>query len=406
MSTTVSQLDDPFPAPRQTAAERWGRLALRWRIVLVAVAAVIFLYFAGSLVGGIYQPPTTTPTGSSSSLDATPTGAEALARLLAAEHHSVRSLTEPLSQASLPTDGTLFVLDPAGALTPAAPALERYLYAGGHVVLGGQVPASVLRALLGTAAVPVWLPAPSGAAHPVVQTDAVRGVSTVLGGPDGSFSVRSAPGLTILLRGPGGVLALGTTVGRGTLVLLASSAPLQNALLAGADDAAFALDLAAPASAPVAFDEYDHGLGRAGTGLAGLPAHWKAGLVLVLLAALVWMWSAARRFGPPQQAERELIPPRVAHVDAMAALLASGSTDRLAAAASPLREQGRTRLRRVLRADPGTSDEQLAALAGAGGTSSVSPEAVTALLGTPRSAEDIVAEGRAFVALDRDSRPR
>jgi hypothetical protein len=202
------------------------------------------------------------------------------------------------------------------------------------------------------------------------------------------------------------VLALETTVGRGTLVLLASSAPLQNAQLAEVDDAAFALDLAAPTAAPVAFDEYDHGLGRAGTGLAGLPAHWKAGLVLVLLAALVWMWSAARRFGPPQQAERELIPPRVAHVDAMASLLATGSTDRLAAAASPLRQQGRARLRRVLRAEPGTTDEQLAALARAGGTSSLSPEVITALLVTPRSAEDIVAEGRAFVALDRDSRPR
>jgi hypothetical protein len=406
VSTTLSQLDDSTATARQTAAERWRHLPLRWRIVLVAVAAVIFLYFASSLVGGIYQPPTTTPTGSSSSLDATPTGAEALARLLAAEHHPVRSLTEPISQASLPTDGTLFVLDPAGAITPAARALERYLYDGGHLVLGGQVPASVLRTLLGTAAVPVWLPTPSGPAHPVVQTGAVRGVSMVLGGPAGSFAAPSAPGQTVLLRGPGGVLALETTVGRGTLVLLASSAPLQNAQLAEVDDAAFALDLAAPTAAPVAFDEYDHGLGRAGTGLAGLPAHWKAGLVLVLLAALVWMWSAARRFGPPQQAERELIPPRVAHVDAMASLLATGSTDRLAAAASPLRQQGRARLRRVLRAEPGTTDEQLAALARAGGTSSLSPEVITALLVTPRSAEDIVAEGRAFVTLDRDSRPR
>jgi hypothetical protein len=182
-------------------------------------------------------------------------------------------------------------------------------------------------------------------------------------------------------------------------VLVASSAPLQNDLLAQADDAAFAIDLAGTAGAPVAFDEYDHGLGRTGTGLAGLPTHWKAGLLLGLLAALVWMWSAARRFGPPERAERELIPARVLHVDAMALLLSSGDAERLAAGAAPLRVQGRAALRRRLRADPLATDAELAALAASDSVPSLTPELVTALLTTPESENDIVAEGRAFVAL-------
>jgi hypothetical protein len=111
------------------------------------------------------------------------------------------------------------------------------------------------------------------------------------------------------------------------------------------------------------------------------------------------MWSAARRFGPPQRADRELIPARVVHVDAMAGLLASGNTERLAAGAAPLRERGRVTLRRLLHAEPTATDVQLAEIAASGVAPSVTPEMVVALLSTPRSEDDVIAEGRAFVAL-------
>lgn len=389
----------PSAAGRETAGERWNRLSWRWRAVLIIIAAIVLVYFASSLVTGVYQPPSTTPTGTSSSADTSPVGTEGMARLLAARGHDVQSLTTPLSNAALPTGGTLFVLDPVSAVTPSLPALEGYLDSGGHLVLGGQIPTSTLQTLLGTTPVPVWQSSPSGNASPVEHTGADAGVSTVLGGAVGSWHVPTTPRLSVLLQGLGGPLAVDASVGRGTLFLLASTTPLQNSQLARADDAAFALDLAGPAGAPVAFDEYDHGLGRSGTGLDALPTHWKVALVLALLAALVWMWSAARRFGPPQQVERELIPPRVAHVDAMAALLASGSTERMAAAAAPLREQGRLHLRRALRAPADATDEQLAQLAASAGAGSVSPETVGALLTTPRSAAGLIDEGRAFVAL-------
>jgi hypothetical protein len=274
------------------------------------------------------------------------------------------------------------------------------------LVLGGRLGPSLLRSLLGTNDTPTWQASASGIAQPVEHTSQDTGVANVIGGPGGSYTVPQRSSFSTLLAGVGGALAVDTTVGSGTLLLLANTTPLQNAALSQADDAAFALDLAGRASAPVAFDEYDHGLGRSGTGLAGLPTHWKVALALAVLAALAWIWSAARRFGPPQLAERELIPARVAHVDAMAALLASGNADRLAAASAPLRDEGRSRLRRLLRAEPTATDAQLAELAASAALPSLTPALVTALLEQPRSESDVVDEGRAFVALSRATTDR
>jgi hypothetical protein len=394
------------PAAQAGAAERWHQLPHRWRAVLIALAALVALYFASSLVAGVYQSPNGTPIGPSSSVDPSAEGTEALAQLLADRHHPVQSLTTPLASASLPTAGTLFVLDPVNSLTPSLPALRRYLGDGGHLVLGGRLGPGALRSLLGTTDTPIWQATSAGVAQPIEHTNQDTGVADVIAGPVGSYTVPAGSTVSVLLAGAAGALALEATVGIGTLVLLANTTPLQNSALAQADDAAFALDLAGPASAPVAFDEYDHGLGRTGTGLAGLPTHWKIALALAVLAALVWIWSAARRFGPPQLAERELIPARVAHVDAMAALLASGNADRLAAASAPLRDEGRSRLRRLLRADPSVTDAQLADLAASADLPSLTPELVSSLLDTPHTERDIVDEGRAFVALSRGTSDR
>ena len=59
--------------------------------------------------------------------------------------------------------------------------------------------------------------------------------------------------LRTLLGGSRGALALLAEVGRGRLVLLASSSPLDNGLLGCDDNAAFALDLAGPAGSPDPF---------------------------------------------------------------------------------------------------------------------------------------------------------
>jgi hypothetical protein len=366
---------------------------------MVLAAAAVFAYYASSLVGGLYTPPSGTPAGPSSSTDASESGTAAMARLLSVRGHSVEDLTVPLSSAALPEKGTLFVLNPAGSILSDAGALRHDLDDGGRIVLGGRSSQRLLHAIVGPGPVPLWQAQPSGDGRAIEHTADDAGVSTVLGGSSGSWRLGNSGAFSVLLQGTAGALAVETSLGAGTLVLLASAATLQNGELAHKDDAAFAVDLSGRAGAPVAFDEYDHGLGRAGTGLAGLPSHWKAGLVLAFLAVLVWMWSAGRRFGPPQLAERELIPARVAHVDAMASLLASGNVERLAAGASTLQTAGRENLRRLLRAGPQATDEELIELAATGAVPSVTAEVAAALLRAPGSAEDVISEARAFATL-------
>jgi len=395
----VTQLPATSPLQLPTAADRWRQVPRRWRAALILAAAVLMAYFASSLVGGLYNPPSSSAVGPSSSTDTSAAGTAAMAQLLTDRHHSVQELTVPIAAATIPPHGTLFVLNPASSISTDVPALLRYLRSGGRVVLGGPTGSELLQAILGPGPSPVWQSVSSGTAHPVEQAPEDAGVSSVIPGPSGSWQLGGETRLGVLLRGPGGALAIVTSVDGGTLVLLASTGPLQNGLITQADNAAFALDLAGPAGAPVIFDEYDHGLGRSGTGLAGLPSHWKAGLLLALLAVLVWMWSAARRFGPPQSKDRELIPARVAHVDAMAGLLASGGPDRLAAGASSLQSEGREALRRLLRASPAATDEQLIELAAISGVPSLTPELATDLLRTPRTEKEVIAEGRAFATL-------
>ena len=109
--------------------------------------------------------------------------------------------------------------------------------------------------------------------------------------------------------------------GRGRIVLLADSSPLQNRLLGEADNAAFALALSG--RGPLTFVESVHGYGPQ-RGLAALPARFGWALIGLLLAALVFMVARGRRLGPPERERRELPPPRRAYVDALAATMARG----------------------------------------------------------------------------------
>lgn len=90
---------------------------------------------------------------------------------------------------------------------------------------------------------------------------------------------------------------------------------LQNRNLAEADNAAYALELAG--EGPLVFAE-----GERPRGLAALPRSGKWALGLLCVAALLFMLARGRRFGPPQPPGRELSPPRVVYVDALAAALA------------------------------------------------------------------------------------
>jgi hypothetical protein len=374
---------------------------------MVIAAAAVVVEFTLSFAGAVYGTPSRSILGPASSLATSTGGTAAFSQLLKEDGYPVRQLQVPLRSTSLPLPGTLFVLDPQHSLTEEVPVISRYLASGGRVVLAGKPAVGTLRVLLGAGALPAWRATTLGASHPGTPVPENYAAETVVSDTAGSWKIPSPDQadrtgtLTTLLSGPRGALALLAEVGRGRLVLLASSSPLDNGLLSRDDNAAFALDVAGPAGTPVAFDEYDHLQTSSGSGIAGLPGHWQAGLLLGLLAVVVWILSAARRFGPPARAERALVPPRIAHVDAVANLLASGSPARLVAGAAPLRLAARERLCRVLGTSQEASDAELAAKAA---TTTLPPGVVSAIVSEPRSETDLLALGRAYAALNEKRR--
>jgi hypothetical protein len=388
------------PSP-PSAPERWRSIPLGWRIVLIILAAVACVELASSAVSGVAGGGSGAA-GPSSSYDSSASGTEALAQLLTERGHHVDRLTVALGAAQLPAGSTIFILDPTSWSASDTQTLMRALSHGDRVVLGGRSPGpGVLRSLLGVASAPLWRSPPAGSAHPVVDLPEVAHVGTVVATGGGTFAMPSPrDGEPVpLLRGPGGILAL-VAQGRGTIVLLASSSPFHNGSLGRADNAALALDLTPPGS-PVVFDEYDHGFGRPGAGLAGLPASWRWGLGFALLAVFVWVLSASRRFGPPDGRGRITVPPRVQYVDAMATLLSTRPTDQLFDAATPVRDEAKRRLCRRLGVSPDAPDEVLAErLSSASRPTGLPVELVDAVLRPVRSDQDVMAIGRALSELE------
>jgi hypothetical protein len=373
-------------------------------IVLGGAVAVEFVF---AFAGAVYGTPSRTILGPASSLDTSGDGTAAFAQLLRSEDHPVRQLQTRLDAASLSLPGTLFVLDPQANLSVEVRTISRYVETGGRVVLGGRLSRTFLRELLGPGTLPAWHSTVPALFHPGAPRPENFAAREVVSDQPGSWTLSAASGpqgMTdrVLLGSSARALALIVAgQGRGSLVLLASSSPLDNASLARADNAAFGLDLAGPAGTVVFFDEYDHLETSSGSGLAGLPGHWQAALLLGLLAVVVWIVSAARRFGPPQPAERELVPARIAHVDAVAALLASGSVNRLREGADPLRRRGRDLLGRAVGTSGDAADSELEARAA---NLAIDPGLVTAILREPRSESDLLELGRACATLARRGR--
>src|SRR5207237_9769608 len=112
-------------------------------------------------------------------------------------------------------------------------------------------------------------------------------------------------------------LLLVARAGRGRVALLADASPLQNRLLARADDAELGLALAG--GRPVAFVESVHGYGRA-TGVAAIPHSWLVAFAGLGLAALLLIWARGRRPGPPEDEGRQLPPARRGAGDARVGL--------------------------------------------------------------------------------------
>jgi hypothetical protein len=218
---------------------------------------------------------------------------------------------------------------------------------------------------------------------PVPETRAVRSVASA--GAGGFASLGGA--LPALGERPA-LLAV-ARAGRGRALLLADAAPLQNRLLARADNAALALALAGPPRRPVAFVESVHGLGRR-SGLAALPARWRLGLAVAALAGLLWLASRARRLGPPERVADDPAPARREHVDALALGLQRARDP--AVALAPVQDAARAQVIRRAALAPGAPDEALREAARGLGFD----EAEAAALTGERGAQEALALGRAL----------
>lgn len=362
-----------------SSGARFGVGAVIVVLALNLVSAGVTVVTGGSGPGG--------PT--SSSYATAGDGLAAYAELLARHGHTVERVRTSLDRASLDPASTLVLADPGEVSDAEGQAIAAFVAAGGRLVaMGGEVEA-LLAGLPGGG--PKWDGDGVRTSRPVVPAPEVAGVAAVESAGDGSWE---DAGATLPLLGDGDrLLATVASVGPGRVVAVADASPLQNRLLARADNAAFGLAAVGPGR-PVAFAEAQHGYGRR-TGLSAIPARWRWALAGGFLAAVVWMWSRGRRLGPPDEVEISLPPPRRAYVDAMAGALAR--TRQRDVVAAPLQERARRRLAARAGLGPDASDDDLRRAAR---DVPLPPEEVEVLFRPCHTDEDLMITGRALAHLN------
>lgn len=333
-----------------------------------------------------------TPGGPEGSSYATQAGGlAAYAELLARYDHPVRRLRGPVAEAALDPGETL-VVDGAATSTPEdLDAMADLVARGGHLVL--------LRAPETTIATVTGASVRLGPGHTRYRTihESYEPITVVGASGDGAYVTAPGDGggIVPLVSEDGVVLALDVPRGSGGTVLVADASPLTNAGLAEADNAAFGVALAGGDGRPVAFAEGGFGYGE-DTGLAALPPRWKATLLTLAVATIVYGWARAKRLGPPDRPERELPPARAAYVQALARTLARTHqpNDALDGLAASARADVARRAR--LPADAAEGDIRQAAM-----RLGLSAEETDALFRAPRTEHDVLALGRAVTHVSR-----
>jgi hypothetical protein len=343
-----------------------------WRIAVGIVALLVLvnlaLRFLGTLTGG-------TPGGPRSSSYATsPHGAAAYAALLGRSGHPVLQVRSLPHTSPLNPETTAFLLDPPAVGPQDLDALRTFVSDGGRLIASGLSRQEMRRL---ASQVPDRAPGP-----PVVHEDGLE-IRT------GGATVWRDEGLVAVRH-----------VGDGSVVFLADSSPLQNALLGSADNAAFGLGLALPRSRPVEFLESYHGYGAGGgSGLSALPLAWKLLLGGLGLAALVYMVARGRRFGPAEEEDRNLAPPRRQYVDSLAAVVARSK--RRDDAVGPVRREARDAVLRRASFPPDADNDTVRVAAKRLG---VSDEDADALLRSVETDDEVLVLGRAAARIREDHR--
>ena len=318
-----------------------------WKAVLGVAAAVV----AMNIALGEIDDATRAPKGpDSSSFATTPRGVAAYAELLDRYDHPVLQLRAELDEARLDPRATVVLLDPGALAAEELAALGDFARAGGRLVASG----SAAGPLAGDLDV-----VPSGQVHVADNAGAIPFVERVRTAGEAAWDgVTQARVLLGPRRAP---FLLEQRIGAGRAFLLADSSPLQNRLLAGADNASLGLHLAGAPRRPVVFVESPHGYGKA-TGITAIPGRWWWVLGGLAASALLYALATGKRFGPPEREHRELPPPRAEFADAIATSLAK--TRPRSRAVETVRRVVRERLARAARLSPDASDDSFRRAAG------------------------------------------
>ena len=355
------------------------------RTVVLMLAALVAIGVALATADRWTRGAQSGPESSSYTTDSN--GLAAYAELLTREGHRVHQLREPLGEAELDPSATLFVLD-AALDAEDAEAVQRFVQAGGRLVAGGRDP-EWLRMIV--ADPPLWGPSPAGEQRPLAPVSEVAGVQRAVSTGEGVWS-DTGPALPVLGGEYGSLLAVSERV-----VFLASAGVLHNRVLDEADNAALGLAIAGPAG-DVLFAEEPHGFG-VGQGFSAIPTGVRWAMFGLALAAVVWMAGRARNLGPPEDADRQLAPPRRLYVEAIASTLSK--TKRRAEAVAPLQRAARQRVARIMGlaadADPGAVQAAAIKLG-------LTEREAASIVTPPTDDGAVVEAGRAFARLETMSR--
>jgi hypothetical protein len=361
-----------------------------WIVIgtIVGVIVVLNLIATGldRAVGG------SEPSGvTGSSYATTDSGLAAYAILLTRFGHDVSQSRGTLTNQTLDPSATLIVLEPQTLTDDDDATLLQFVAAGGRLVIGGDEP-FYLQRLRDDA--PTWRD--QGTQRWTDIAPSLVGVREIVSAGTGSWDT---PGSGHPLVQQGDLTLLTTEhVGAGDMFFLADASPLENAYLARSDNAALALELAGASGRDVIFAEGVHGYGSA-RGWRAIPGPWKAALALLALAGIVFVWSRARRFGPPDRKARTLPPARAEYVRSLSLTL-ERTRDREHALA-PVQKWAQERVAARTALAPGASRDELAHAAHALGCPD---DEITAMLDPVPDDQAVLALGDAVARLSEPSR--
>jgi len=261
-------------------------------------AGVIALAILAAIVIGQQKPDSPEHSTNSDAVN----GASAVLLYASAMGHPTHQVTG--SFAIPEGNSMLFVFTPTSAYTPdEANATAGWVHDGGVIVYASEQGDQELDTALNVNRFARLVPSDAAdAGGPFLD-----GVRTVAGGRYAQVFGLGA-GQVALLRSGGFPIAYEERYGRGLVIALADPLELCNGYLEKADNGRFLADLLGlvPAGAPVAFDEYHHGL-TAGdlTPATWILTPWGAALLWLIVAIFFGLVLRGRRFGPlvPRAAE-------------------------------------------------------------------------------------------------------